>query len=292
MSFVDLKIQDFGSTGIYLQQPIVSRFDRVVTITNGLHGFYITGAVSGASGTSCSFINCYANTNAQVGWYIYNMTYCALHGCAADNNGLGYWINNSEGITLNGCGAEGTVIKNGQPGTSFEVFQSNGVVLNGCWVYNNVEVAFWVTGSSAQIVLLGCVENFASGSPTASFKIDSGCVVTLDQPNYVTATSIAAGTTTIVNDGIIGYLTAPGGLRVHEAANSKQGITSAMTGGTITVSNTSVTANSRIFLTAQNTGGTPGALRVSARTPGTSFTITSSSGSDTSTVAYQIFEPG
>jgi len=39
-------------------------------------------------------------------------------------------------------------------------------------------------------------------------------------------------------------------------------------------------------------GGTPGWLRVSARTPGTSFTITSSSGTDTSTVAYQIFEPG
>lgn len=60
--------------------------------------------------------------------------------------------------------------------------------------------------------------------------------------------------------------------------------------GAVTV-NQPVTANSRIFLTCQVPGGTPGFLRVSARTVGTSFTITSSSGTDTSEVAYLIFEP-
>lgn len=80
------------------------------------------------------------------------------------------------------------------------------------------------------------------------------------------------------------------GLRVKEGSNAKQG-TATLTAGAVTVSNTSVTANSRIFLTSQADGGTPGWLRVSARSAGTSFTITSSSGSDTSTVAYQIFEP-
>jgi hypothetical protein len=80
------------------------------------------------------------------------------------------------------------------------------------------------------------------------------------------------------------------GLRVKEGSNAKQG-TATLTAGTVTVSNASVTANSRIFLTSQADGGTPGYLRVSARVAGTSFTITSSSGTDTSTVAYQIFEP-
>jgi len=61
--------------------------------------------------------------------------------------------------------------------------------------------------------------------------------------------------------------------------------------GTVTVSDTSITANTRIFLTGQNTNGTPGWLRVSARSAGASFTITSSSGSDTSTVAYLLVEP-
>jgi hypothetical protein len=85
--------------------------------------------------------------------------------------------------------------------------------------------------------------------------------------------------------------TAGKGLRVKEGSNAKQG-TATLTAGSVVVSNTSVTANSRIFLTSQADGGTPGFLRVSTRTAGTSFTITSSSGTDTSTVAYQIFEPG
>lgn len=81
------------------------------------------------------------------------------------------------------------------------------------------------------------------------------------------------------------------GLKIDEGTNKRMGVTAAMTAGSITVSTTAVTANSRIFLTAQTTGGTPGALRVSARTAGTSFTITSTSGSDTSTVAWVIMEP-
>lgn len=80
------------------------------------------------------------------------------------------------------------------------------------------------------------------------------------------------------------------GLRVAEGSNAKQG-TATLVAGTVTVANTSVTANSRIFLTSQIDGGTPGFLRVSARTAATSFTITSSNAADTSTVAYEIFEP-
>ena len=81
------------------------------------------------------------------------------------------------------------------------------------------------------------------------------------------------------------------GLRVAEGSNAKQG-TATLVAGTVTVSNTSVTANSRILLTIQTPGGAVGAVYVSARTAGTSFTITSTSGTDTSTVAYEIIEPG
>lgn len=66
---------------------------------------------------------------------------------------------------------------------------------------------------------------------------------------------------------------------------------SVLVGGTTTVAAAEVTANSRIILTSQVDGGTVGFLRVSARTPGTSFVITSSSGDDTSTVAWVILEP-
>jgi len=64
-----------------------------------------------------------------------------------------------------------------------------------------------------------------------------------------------------------------------------------LVGGTKTVSVASLSADARIFLTSVVDGGTPGWLRVSALTPDISFVITSSSGTDTSTVAYLIIEP-
>lgn len=79
------------------------------------------------------------------------------------------------------------------------------------------------------------------------------------------------------------------GFRSSEAANGKQGVAT-LVAGTVTVSNTSITANSRIMLTAQD-NNTVGSLRISARTVSTDFTITSSLNTDTGVVAYEIFEP-
>lgn len=79
------------------------------------------------------------------------------------------------------------------------------------------------------------------------------------------------------------------GLQVKTGTNSKIG-TAVLVAGTKTVSNTSVTANSLIFLTSQADGGVVGSLRVSAKTANTSFVITSSSALDTSTVAWMIVE--
>jgi hypothetical protein len=91
--------------------------------------------------------------------------------------------------------------------------------------------------------------------------------------------------------GNLDVSTAGSGLRVAEGANAKQG-TAVLAGAvTTTVADTAVTANSRIFLTSQVDGGVPGFIRVSSRVAGTSFTI-SALATDTSTVAYQIFEPG
>jgi hypothetical protein len=64
-----------------------------------------------------------------------------------------------------------------------------------------------------------------------------------------------------------------------------------LVGGTITVSDASVTANSRIFVCGAVDGGTPGWLRVSARSAGVSITILSSSGTDTSQVDWLLINP-
>src|SRR5205085_1262765 len=62
--------------------------------------------------------------------------------------------------------------------------------------------------------------------------------------------------------------------------------TATLAGGTVVVSNPRVKTTSLIFVDSQGAGGTAGFVKVSARTAGTSFTILSSSGTDTSTVAW------
>lgn len=79
-------------------------------------------------------------------------------------------------------------------------------------------------------------------------------------------------------------------VKMAEGPDAWQGVAT-LAAGVAVVGNTNITANSRIFLTSQEDGGTPGFLRVSARTPGTNFTIQSGSATDTSTVAYFITEP-
>jgi hypothetical protein len=89
-----------------------------------------------------------------------------------------------------------------------------------------------------------------------------------------------------------GHLSVYGGLGVAEGSNAKQG-TATLVAGTVTVSDTAVTANSRIFLTTQSLGTVtvPKEIAVTARTAATSFTITSADATDTSVVAWEIFEP-
>ncbi|MEU9333143.1 glycosyl hydrolase family 28-related protein [Streptomyces sp. NPDC048290] len=81
------------------------------------------------------------------------------------------------------------------------------------------------------------------------------------------------------------------GLLVAEGTNAKMG-TATLNGTTsVTVTTTAVTATSRIYLTTQAPGGTPGSPYVFSRTAGTSFTIRSTSASDTGSVAWLIVEP-
>jgi hypothetical protein len=61
-----------------------------------------------------------------------------------------------------------------------------------------------------------------------------------------------------------------------------------LVGGTVTVNTSKVHANSRIKLCHQTTGGTPGILTLGTVTAGTSFVINSTSGTDTSTVLWEL----
>lgn len=105
--------------------------------------------------------------------------------------------------------------------------------------------------------------------------------------SYTADGTVVGSLASKANDAEVVHIT---GLTITEGSNKKQGI-GILVAGTLTVANTSVTANSRIFLTGQLDGGTVGFLRVSSRIVGTSFTVKSSSNLDTSTFAYIISEP-
>lgn len=91
--------------------------------------------------------------------------------------------------------------------------------------------------------------------------------------------------------GNVSLATSGNGFYIKEGSNATMG-TATLVGGTVVVNTTKVTASSRIFLETQ--GGTItniGTLYVSARTAGTSFTVSSSNVLDASTVAWIIMEP-
>lgn len=79
-------------------------------------------------------------------------------------------------------------------------------------------------------------------------------------------------------------------ISIKEGSNASMGVAT-LSGGTVTVNTNKATSSGRIFLTHQNNSGTVGFVTVSSRSAGTSFTITSSSATDTSDIAWIIVEP-
>lgn len=80
-----------------------------------------------------------------------------------------------------------------------------------------------------------------------------------------------------------------GGVAVLETGSNKKLGSAVLVGGTVTVSNTSVSANTRVFLTRSTTGGVLGNLSTT-KINATSFTINSDNIADTSTVNWLLIE--
>jgi Pectate lyase superfamily protein len=225
ISFCDVQIVNFGGTGLELQNPIASRFERTTCGTNGGHGFYIHGTGS-VIGTSCSFVSCYADTNGNIGYWLQVMAYCAFTGCAADANGVGYQIDASQGVSLAGCGAESQLAKNGFDGTSFKITGSNGVTLNAPFTFDQGAVMIWVTGGSDNVHLSGVFESVPHAGATASIKTDAGTMCTIDGYDVTSALSLAANTATVVNDGTTGSARFAGSLSLAQSATAPATATS------------------------------------------------------------------
>lgn len=128
--------------------------------------------------------------------------------------------------------------------------------------------------------------------------------ITTDDAVLIQATSSTAGAGTApVTTNSLKILNQTGGsshnfaLQVGTAGNGitniRYGTSGAMTSGAVTVSDTGATASTRYFLTAHALGtvSVPSAYYVSARSAGTSFTITASAATDTSTIDWMAVEP-
>jgi hypothetical protein len=107
------------------------------------------------------------------------------------------------------------------------------------------------------------------------------------------AGNVMIGTTTDTGgklqvNGDIALNTAGNGLKVKSGTNARVG-QATLVAGTVVVSNTSITANTRIFLTVSSAGGTQGFLRTT-KVASTSFTITSTSATETSVVDWFLVE--
>lgn len=139
---------------------------------------------------------------------------------------------------------------------------------------------------------------FRNSSSTQALIQDNGTRLTSGRIPYATTSGFLndsanlAFTGTVLNlAGDFKLTTAGNGLYVKEGTNATSGLAT-LAAGTVTVSTTKVTANSRIQLTGQGGSITNlGSYSVTTRTAGTSFVITSSNVLDTNTVAWIIFEP-
>lgn len=197
------------------------------------------------------------------------------------------------------------------PGTSvdceiyFPIMMDSSNLMVGASSYNGINLAnnnaAFGAGAGINLTDGACNSFFGSGAGNAAIEAQYNTALgysALSSPENV-ARNICIGAATTVDAGVndcivLGYditATASGQLKIRSPAAGQVHGRAALTAGSVTVNSTSVTANTNIFLTCQTPAGTPGFLRVSARVAGVSFTITSSSGADTSTVAYLLIEP-
>lgn len=139
------------------------------------------------------------------------------------------------------------------------------------------------TPTDGVITLAGTTNEITTtaSSSTVTFSIPSTFVA----PGTITATS---GNITATN-GNLHLSTAGNKLLIATGSNASVGVTSAMSGdpGAVTVTSTAVTTSSIILYSRATTGGTAGNVSITAQTTG-SFTLTSTSTSETSTFNYLI----
>jgi hypothetical protein len=255
----------------------------VVNITNGANTPYGGLSLTTSTGRTLYFDNStgsdgFALTFGTTGQYFFNYSYASTFLALGNNNSVS---GNDPAYPVNALQNQ----SNWNPLTQLvpNAGYSSPVIAmsNISSTTTNNWAGYVTTGASLNpMSFLGTRHNVqTSGSEQADFHI-----MIINSGALTDAVKISGQT------GQFSLEEAGAGLSIKEGSNCKQGVAT-LVAGTVTVSNTSVTANSRVYLTHQNTSGTLGVLYLGTVTAGTSFVINSSSALDTSIVAYFITEP-
>lgn len=146
----------------------------------------------------------------------------------------------------------------------------------------------FTTASKAAVAFLTTEAWSATANGTSiSFQVTRNATTTPSTIAQVINTAVATSGVAISNVG--------SGLLIKEGTNARMGrvtLTAVLLSPSVaTVSNTTVTANTEIFLCSNVPSGGPGVLSVTGRTPGVSFSISSSATGDTSVVSWLLIEP-
>lgn len=140
---------------------------------------------------------------------------------------------------------------------------------------------FRITGDTYPRVRITPVSGTSNGFGTIAFG---------DGISANTANLYMKSANVLATDSDICLNSSGKGLRIKEGYNAKMGVTT-LYNGVRTITTAGVKANSRIFLTIQEAGGTIGTLYITERIADTSFKIQSTSATDTSVVAWHIVDP-
>lgn len=234
-------------------------------------------------------VNCYAqNATSNSGFKIDKVGNFIGINSSSDNNFYGWEMVDAQ-CTFIGCTAENNSSKGfyGHGGANYTFvspytysqlmpFEINNANANATFINPRTDgtpsgASINIASSNGDCTLMGrpLLDGGLQGSSQTNFAL------------YTDSNGIYTGKDLSV--GVVGKT-----LKIKEGSNAKMG-TVALSSGHVTVSTTALTSSSRIFLQHQ-TGSSPGFLYVSNRINGTSFDITSSNGSDSSTIAWLLIE--
>lgn len=204
----------------------------------------------------------------------------------------GWFEANKGGHTIKVEAASGLVLKisnleilSPESGASANIGAIRSLILEGIVCGSGGDT---VTSAAVTEFMRGCTIDTLASTSTAYWRenvVTGGA--TLNECNDTFAIGGATDGVKFTGGNVL-IRKAGSGLSIKSGANCRAG-RATLVGGTVTVANNTLTANTAVFITAQADGGVVSWMRVNI-TVGTSFRIDSANALDTSTVAWMLVE--